>query len=188
MSSRLCRDAAYVYAPRWAKKLLFVCKKSWFLPFLSFDYKSTLMEPGSTRPPSWGGEMTVTERRWRAHIRNLPHLVGKAMGAAGSTADVVLTDDVTVQRLNFRDRGRNKPTNVLTYEHPAEVILAFGVVRREAIEAGRSMAAHLAHLLIHGALHLQGFDHHHAGEARRMEAAEARLLARIGVANPWKNR
>jgi probable rRNA maturation factor len=110
------------------------------------------------------------------------------MGAAGSTADVVLTDDVTVQRLNFRDRGRNKPTNVLTYEHPAEVILAFGVVRREAIEAGRSMAAHLAHLLIHGALHLQGFDHHHAGEARRMEAAEARLLARIGVANPWKNR
>jgi probable rRNA maturation factor len=50
------------------------------------------------------------------------------------------------------------------------------------------MAAHLTHLLIHGALHLHGFDHHHAGDARRMESEEARLLSRLGVANPWKNR
>lgn len=146
------------------------------------------MEPGSTNPQQWGGEMIVTERRWHAHIDHVARIVARAMGAAGSQADVVLTDDRTVKRLNFRDRGRNKPTNVLTYERPAEIVLAFGVVRREAAQARKSVAAHLAHLLIHGALHLQGFDHDRAGDARRMEAAEGRLLARLGFANPWKNR
>jgi probable rRNA maturation factor len=141
------------------------------------------MGPGPSRPS--GGELTITERRWRAHIPNLHRLVARAMSASGCTADVVLTDDRTVQQLNFRDRGKNKPTNVLTYEMPPEILLAFGVVRREAQAAGRSMAAHCAHLLLHGALHLQGYDHHHAGDARRMEAAEAVLMRRLGFANPW---
>jgi probable rRNA maturation factor len=132
--------------------------------------------------------MVVTERRWHAHIRNVPRTVARAMRVAGCDADVVLTDDRTVKRLNARDRNQNKPTNVLTYEQPAEILLAFGVVRREAAREKKTVAAHLAHLLIHGALHLQGFDHHHAGEARRMEGEEAKLLARLGFANPWKNR
>jgi probable rRNA maturation factor len=130
----------------------------------------------------------VTERRWHSHIRNVPLVVARAMRIAGCNADVVLTDDRTVKRLNARDRNRNKPTNVLTYEHPAEILLAFGVVQREAAREKKTVAEHLAHLLIHGALHLQGFDHHHAGEARRMEGEEARLLSRLGIANPWKNR
>jgi probable rRNA maturation factor len=130
----------------------------------------------------------VTERRWHAHIRNVPRAVARAMQIVGCDADVVLTDDRTVKRLNARDRNKNKPTNVLTYEQPAEILLAFGVVQREAAVEKKTIAAHLAHLLIHGALHLQGFDHHHAGEARRMESKEAKLLARLGIANPWKNR
>jgi probable rRNA maturation factor len=60
------------------------------------------------------------------------------------------------------------------------------VVRREAKAAGKPVAAHLAHLLIHGALHLAGYDHDEAGAARAMEQAEARLLARMKIANPWK--
>jgi probable rRNA maturation factor len=130
----------------------------------------------------------VTERRWHAHIRNVPLTVARAMQIAGCDADVVLTDDRTVKRLNARDRNRNKPTTVLTYEQPPEILLAFGVVQREAAREKKTVAAHLAHLLIHGALHLQGFDHHHAGEARRMESEEAKLLSQIGIANPWKNR
>jgi probable rRNA maturation factor len=145
-----------------------------------------MMEPDSTGP--YGGEVLVTERKWRFYIRDIARLVGRVMHVAGCDASVVLTDDRTVRRLNFRDRGRNKPTNVLTYEQPPEILLAFGVVRREASEAGKSVAAHLTHLLVHGALHLRGLDHHDAGEARRMEAEEARLLSRLGVANPWKNR
>jgi probable rRNA maturation factor len=144
------------------------------------------MEPGSTGP--FGGEVMVTDRRWRVYVRDVSRLVARTMQAADCEADVVLTDDATVKRLNFRDRGKNKPTNVLTYEQPPEILLAFGVVRREAMREGKSIAAHLTHLLVHGALHLHGFDHHHAGEARRMEGEEARLLARLKVANPWKNR
>jgi probable rRNA maturation factor len=103
----------------------------------------------------------------------------------------VLADDRTVKRLNARHRGRNKPTNVLTYEPsrpglPGDVILALGAVRREAVAAGRPAAHHLAHLVVHGALHLRGHDHHGAGEARRMEMEEARILHRLRVPNPWK--
>jgi probable rRNA maturation factor len=110
------------------------------------------------------------------------------MGVAGCEASVVLTDDRTIKKLNARDRNKNKPTNVLTYEQPDEILLGLGVVRREAKAAGKTVTAHLSHLLIHGALHLAGHDHHHAGEARLMEQAEARLLARLKIANPWKNR
>jgi probable rRNA maturation factor len=66
------------------------------------------------------------------------------------------------------------------------MLLALGVVRREAAETGRRPAHHLAHLVVHGALHLAGHDHHRAGEARRMELAEARILHRLRVPNPWK--
>jgi probable rRNA maturation factor len=146
------------------------------------------MEPRSRFAPGFGGAITVTDRGWHFYVRNVRQLVERAMIVAGCDADVVLTDDRTIARLNGRDRGRNKPTNVLTYEQPPEILLAFGTVLREAREAGRPVAAHLTHLLVHGALHLAGHDHHHVGQARRMENAEAMLLARLNVKNPWKNR
>src|SRR5271157_2161759 len=145
------------------------------------------MEPGSTSPFG-GAEIFVADRRWRRHVRRLPLIVRRALTAAGCGADVVLTDDRTVKRLNYRDRGKNKPTNVLTYANPPEMLLAFGVVAREAAREGKSVAQHLQHLLVHGALHLHGYDHHHAGEAREMETEEARILSRLRVPNPWKNR
>ncbi len=104
---------------------------------------------------------------------------------------MVLTTDRAVRRLNARDRGRDKATNVLTYDPPGaglpgEIILALGQVRREAAASSRRPAHHLAHLVVHGVLHLAGHDHHHPGEARRMELAEARILHRLRVPNPWK--
>ena len=114
-------------------------------------------------------------------------LVSRAARVAGMVASIVLADDRLVRDLNTRHRGRNKPTNVLTYEHPApELVLALGVIRREAAAAGRRVAHHLAHLVVHGALHLSGEEHDHPGDARRMEMAESRILHRIGVPNPWK--
>ncbi len=142
----------------------------------------------SSRAPSFGGDLLITDRLWRVYVPNLQTRVQRAMDVAQCDAGVVLTDDRTIRRLNFRDRGKNRPTNVLTYESPPEILLAFGTVLREARAAGRSVAAHLTHLLIHGALHLAGYDHHHAGDARRMEAEEARLLSRLNIKNPWKNR
>lgn len=148
------------------------------------------MEPESSRPAQAGiqaGDIIVADPAWRRLVPKVEAVVARAARAAGGTGTIVLAADRTVRRLNARHRGRDKPTNVLTYELPApEVILARGVVAREAIAASRRPAHHLAHLVVHGALHLQGHDHDHPGEARRMEMAEARILHRIGVPNPWR--
>ncbi len=114
-----------------------------------------------------------------------------AAGGAVPAGTVVLAADRTVRRLNARHRGLDKPTNVLTYPpsgpgQDGEIVLALGVIRREAAAARRRPAHHLAHLVVHGMLHLAGHDHHHPGAARRMELAEARILHRLGVPNPWK--
>ena len=113
-------------------------------------------------------------------------LAARAALAAGGVGTVVLASDRTVKRLNARHRGRNKPTNVLTF-NTGDVILAAGVVRREARAAGRRAAHVMAHLVVHGALHLRGHDHGGAGEARRMERHETRILHRLRVPNPWRH-
>ena len=124
---------------------------------------------------------------WRRFVPRAEALVARAARAAGVAGSVVLADDRLVRDLNSRHRGRNKPTNVLTYEQPApELVLALGVIRREAAAAGRRIVHHLLHLVVHGALHLRGHDHHHPGDARRMEMAESRLLHRLHVPNPWR--
>ena len=148
------------------------------------------MEPDSTIPPGTppGGEITITEPRWHRFVPNLARIVTRAMDLTGCPANVILTDDLTLRRLNARDRGRNKPTNVLTYEYPPEILLALGTVRREAAAEQKSVADHLSHLLVHGSLHLAGYDHDHPGDARRMEQAETRLLSVLKIRNPWKHK
>lgn len=153
------------------------------------------MEPGSSTGPAprdadAGIEVIVTEAGWRRLVRRPEALARRAARLAGVPVTVMLAGDRTVKALNAAHRGRNKPTNVLTFEPlapglPGDVILALETVRREARAAGKRVGDHLAHLVLHGALHLQGHDHHAAGEARRMEMRETRLLRRLGVANPW---
>jgi probable rRNA maturation factor len=135
----------------------------------------------------------VEEPAWRSLVPNAELIVARAALAAGGAGTVVLSSDRAVKRLNLRHRNRNKPTNVLTFEpmrgfSGGDIVLALGTVRREAHAQGRRPAHHLAHLVVHGCLHLQGHDHYEAGDARRMEMEEARILHRIGVPNPWKRR
>jgi probable rRNA maturation factor len=150
------------------------------------------MDPEASSSPAQAGfrddvNVIVAEPAWRRMVRGAEALAARAGRAAGARGTIVLAADRTVRRLNARHRSRNKPTNVLTYSVPApEMLLALGVVRREASLAGRRPAHHLAHLVVHGALHLAGHDHHHPGDARRMELAEARILHRLRVPNPWK--
>ena len=145
------------------------------------------MDPDSRRGPSdeEGPEIIIDEPSWRRWVPRAVQVVRRAARVAGGAGTVMLASDRTVRRLNARHRGRNKPTNVLTFES-GDIVLALGVVRREARAQGRRPADHLAHLVVHGALHLQGHDHDHPGDARRMEMEEARLLRRIGVPNPWR--
>ncbi|PYD78324.1 rRNA maturation RNase YbeY [Komagataeibacter sucrofermentans] len=156
------------------------------------------MQPDLKAGPD-GPDVTVADRRWNRAVPYPARVVDRAARAAlvatgcHGPVTVVLADDRTVARMNWRHRGRNKPTNVLTFEYPAaggiwggDIIIAFETVAREAQAAGRDMAAHLAHLVVHGVLHLAEYDHHHPGEAREMEMLEARILSGLGVANPWK--
>jgi probable rRNA maturation factor len=95
--------------------------------------------------------------------------------------------------LNARYRGRRGPTNVLSFEGDAprgallgDIVICAPLVRREARAQGKSERAHWAHLLVHGIMHLRGYDHHHQRQARVMEAREARVLARLGFPDPYR--
>jgi probable rRNA maturation factor len=114
----------------------------------------------------------------------------------GAEVGVQLADDAHIRALNGQWRGIDKPTNVLSF--PAaqsdriasapmlgDIVLAFETVEREAREEGKSLADHVAHLVVHGFLHLIGFDHQAAAEADRMEAMETRILARLGISDPY---
>jgi probable rRNA maturation factor len=135
----------------------------------------------------------VLDCRWRALVPQAERVAARAAAAAGGAGTVVLSSDRAVKALNGLHRNKNKPTNVLTFAFGSgflggDIVLALGTVRREARASGRSVGHHLAHLVVHGALHLRGHDHHHVGDARRMEMEEARILSTIGVPNPWKRR
>lgn len=136
--------------------------------------------------------VSVEDRLWHRLVPRAARLAARAAAAGGAgEASVVLTDDRTMKRLNRQYRGRNVPTNVLSLEPPpgfagGDIVLAAGTVRREAAAAGKRPSHHLAHLVVHGALHLRGLDHAQAGAARRMEMAEARILRRLGVPSPWR--
>ena len=138
--------------------------------------------------------------QWR---RALPDVAARVEGAARAALaaaaghdgeaelSVVLADDAAVRALNQRWRGRDAPTNVLSFasgERPllGDVVLAYETVAREAAEQGKHLADHLAHLVAHGVLHLLGFDHEAADEAETMEALERRILAGLGVADPYR--
>jgi len=108
-----------------------------------------------------------------------------------------LSDDAELSALNARWRGLDKPTNVLAFpaappERNAEapmlgdVIIAYETTAREAAEAGKPLADHFRHLVAHGFLHLIGYDHQSPDEAERMETLERRILARLGVADPYE--
>lgn len=95
------------------------------------------------------------------------------------------------RRLNLDYRGLDYATNVLTFDYArrpivrADLVLCAPVVEREARERQIRIEAHYAHLLVHGALHAQGFDHERADEAARMEARESALLVALGFADPY---
>jgi probable rRNA maturation factor len=93
--------------------------------------------------------------------------------------------------LNRRFRGKDYSTNVLTFvfrdapPYEGDLALCAPVVASEARRQGKSIAAHYAHLIVHGVLHLQGYDHEKDGDARKMEARETRIMARLGYPDPY---
>ncbi len=128
--------------------------------------------------------------------------VHKLAAIASRDVCLVLSDDETIAELNGRFRSERKPTNVLSFpvsslpdahmtaQEPAplgDIILACETVIREAAEAGKSPLDHVAHLIVHGVLHLAGFDHQTDRDAEYMEALECEILSSIGIPDPYLN-
>ena len=142
--------------------------------------------------------VVLLDAAWQRALPGVERLVRRAARAALAGArrsgkrslTIALADDRRVRALNARDRKKDKPTNVLSYpsgEHAflGDIVLARQTVWREAREQGKSPADHVSHLVVHGALHLLGYDHEEDVDAERMEALERRVLARLGIADPY---
>jgi probable rRNA maturation factor len=125
-----------------------------------------------------------------------------ALAAAGKDgafeASVMLTDDAQLQELNRTWRGKDKPTNVLSFpapeqpgaagpRHLGDIALAFETLARESEEESKEFAHHFAHLIVHGVLHLLGYDHEVEAEAEIMEALEVKALASLGITDPYRD-
>lgn len=152
-------------------------------------------------------DIAIEADGWNA-IPALEELIGRAVAAGlgvapiqpmqGAELSILLTDDTRMRQINHAWRAVDKPTNVLSFpavtpdriESAAllgDIALALETLAREAKAEGKTFAAHLSHLIIHGLLHLLGEDHEEAAAAERMEAREVAALARLGYGNPYED-
>ena len=143
-------------------------------------------------------QVVVEEAAWRGHRDLLPRLAAAAEAArkaarlpAKSRFTILLAGNARLKTLNHDFRGKNKPTNVLSFpsdekDYRGDIALAYGVTKAEAAAAKKSFADHATHLVVHGVLHLAGYDHEHARDAKIMEPLEVKILARLGISNPYE--
>ena len=139
----------------------------------------------------------IDDQGWTAALPAAADLVEQAAEAAKAGRDgeiaILLTGDETVRDLNRRFLGKDRPTNVLAFPDAepgrlGDIALAFGVCATEAAEQAKPLADHLRHLVVHGVLHLLGYDHQNDDDASRMEALERRLLAQMSITDPYQAR
>ena len=146
-----------------------------------------------------GGHAAAANRRrgarsWQGE-RLLAAAANQAAGPAQGAVAVVVDDDERIRTLNRLWRGLDKPTNVLSFPSPdtqpgatrtlGDIAISYETAAREAAAEDKSLADHVAHLSVHGFLHLLGYDHESDDDAEEMEGLERAILARIGVSDPY---
>jgi len=147
--------------------------------------------------------LLTSDPRWRRSFRGLAADVEDATrrtlkevsssrkAAGGLDLTIVFSSDAEIRKLNAQFRGKDKPTNVLSFpgsedDYLGDVILGYDTVKREAKAQGKTFRAHTLHLVVHGVLHLMGHDHEQPRAAKRMESLEIKILARMAIANPYE--
>ena len=158
--------------------------------------------PERRRRPGVQVELQRRVRSWSPTRRDLARWasVAAGSGASGRELGVCVVGAPESRRLNARFRGLDAPTNVLSFTSAAlprapvggartlgELVICPRVLRAEARAQDKSLRAHWAHLVVHGTLHLLGYDHQRAADARRMERREIAVLRRLGFANPYRS-
>ncbi len=164
------------------------------------------LAPSERGAPMPAIDVVIESRAWDA-LPNGAGIVRSAIAAAaaqlawgrhGTNIVVLLCDDASIAELNAQWRGISRPTNVLSFPAPlwmqdapdaeaslGDIAIAYGTVAREAEEQGKSVHDHFSHLVVHGFLHLLGYDHQNDDEAERMERLERDILAQIGISDPY---
>ena len=147
--------------------------------------------------------IVIEDEAWKV-LRGLKSLTEKAVDAALTASarkkevTILFTNNVVLKTLNNDWRGKNKPTNVLSFPAPkdlkvphgeakplGDIALAFETVAKEAEASGKSLKSHTTHLIVHGVLHLLGYDHEGDADATKMEAKEVRILKKLGLPDPY---
>lgn len=139
-------------------------------------------------------DITHQNKQWPAVDTLVTTAIQKSLEAAGfqqtSEISVVLAENSFVQNLNRLYRSKDKPTNVLSFPQDddfslGDIVLALETVQDEALAQNKTFENHLTHLVIHGTLHLLGFDHEYDAQAEEMENLEVKILAGMGIDNPY---
>jgi probable rRNA maturation factor len=129
-------------------------------------------------------------------VREAVDAAAGALSTEGGEVSILLTDDSEIARLNRDWRGIDKPTNVLSFpasSHRAsqgekllgDIVIAYETLEREARDESRDFLHHLAHLVVHGFLHLIGFDHETNAQAEEMEGLESSIMMRLNMPDPY---
>jgi probable rRNA maturation factor len=158
----------------------------------------------STADPNWSKISPDAAQLLRRSARRAFAAAGAAGwrgSRVGHEVSFMLTDDKSMRKLNRAYRGKDKPTNVLSFcaldgAKPeagvpwllGDIVLASGVISREAKQQAKKLDHHFSHMAVHGMLHLMGYDHEDDADAGIMEALEIEALAKMGIANPYEIR
>lgn len=158
-------------------------------------------------------DVSFQSEKWLIRQKEIMHSIVQTLDAfrgyfpyfqSKGHVDLILADDPFVQDLNSRYRGKDRPTNVLSFPQEdlekgqalvktpmlllGDIVMSYQTLEREALSQNISFAHHFVHLLIHGLLHLLGFDHETDEDQQEMEAVEAQILETLSIPNPYKQR